>query len=154
MFDFFLSCNGFGKFVMILVDGIVYEGVVFVCVFFIFVVDEGLSLMSIDGCELVWIMQLVVLLVFMCMLIEVEFGVCEFMFEICKIVGVLIYVMFSMWMVQIDCGQIDFVLCGEEDIWCLIGIMLFIFDSYGIYYLICDLLVFDKYSCKIFDWFF
>lgn len=150
---FILICNFVGCLICWFFDGILYINVMLVWVFLLVVFDEGLVLMSQEGYEIVWIENLVNLDVINCSLIEEEFGSCEFMLEVCCIVDVSSFVMFSIWQIEISCGNMVLVLKGEEDICCLFDNGFLIVDNYGIFYLICDCKVFDCYSCKILECF-
>ncbi len=149
--DFTLSRNSFGKLVVTLADGTSHEGAVPVRAFPISAAAEGLSLMSTDGRELVWIPRLDALPAPTRALVEAELATREFMPEIRKIVGVSTYATPSTWTVQTDRGQTDLVLRGEEDIRRLTGNTLLISDSHGIHYLIRDQFALDKPSRKILD---
>lgn len=131
--------------------GETHAGVVPVRAFPISAPDGGLSLVSADGHELVWIDRLDALPETTRTLIVEELASREFMPLIQRIRAVSSFVTPSTWEVDTDRGPTALTLKGEEDIRRLAQGRLLIADSHGIHYLIRDLAALDKGSRKILD---
>ena len=148
---FHLSFDAFGKVVLTLADGTAYTGVVVVRAFPIAAANEGISVLSIDGKELVWIERLDDL-------DEDQRGVVlralqerEFMPEIERLEGVNSFSTPSVWRVQTNRGEAEFVLKGEEDIRRLSVNTLIVSDAHGVQYLIRHLPSLDRHTRKLLD---
>jgi len=132
-------------------NGETHVGVVPVRAFPIGQPDRGISLVSPDGHELVWIDQLTDLPENHRQLVEEELAGREFMPEIRRLKGVSAFVTPSTWTVETDRGTVDFILKGEEDIRRISGPVLLVSDSNGIHYLIRDVQKLDRQSRKLLD---
>ncbi|AZY52101.1 cyanophycin metabolism-associated DUF1854 family protein [Bordetella avium] len=148
--DFQLGRNALGRLILTL-DGQTYEGVMPVRAFPISAPARGLSLVTADGRELLWLDDIEQAPAEARALIEAELAGREFMPEIRRIAAVSTYATPSTWTVETDRGDTQFVLRGEEDIRRLMGQTLLISDSHGIHYLIRDQLALDRHSRKILD---
>ncbi|CAJ48843.1 DUF1854 domain-containing protein [Bordetella avium] len=148
--DFQLGRNALGRLILTL-DGQTYEGVMPVRAFPISAPARGLSLVTTDGRELLWLDDIEQAPAEARALIEAELAGREFMPEIRRIAAVSTYATPSTWTVETDRGDTQFVLRGEEDIRRLMGQTLLISDSHGIHYLIRDQLALDRHSRKILD---
>ncbi|OZI42251.1 hypothetical protein CEK29_14370 [Bordetella genomosp. 5] len=146
-----LQRNAMGRLVFQEESGAVHEGVYPVRAFPVSDPRGGLSLMSADGHELVWIGDMAALAPAARELLDAELAGREFMPEIKRIVAVSTYATPSTWKVSTDRGDVSFVLRGEEDIRRLTGHTLLISDSHGIHYLIRDALALDRHSRKLLD---
>ncbi|ANY15579.1 DUF1854 domain-containing protein [Bordetella pseudohinzii] len=148
--DFQLRRNAMGKLVLTF-NGQTHEGVMPVRAFPISAPAGGLSLVTGDGREVLWLDSLDSAPAAARALIEEDLAGREFMPEIRRIASVSTYATPSTWQVETDRGDTHFVLRGEEDIRRLAGQTLLISDSHGIHYLIRDALALDRHSRKILD---
>ncbi len=148
---FQLHRNAFGRLVYLSASGDMHEGITPVRAFPISDPSRGLSLVSADGHELVWIEELSDVPEPARGLIEEELAGREFMPEIQRIVGVSSYATPTTWTVETDRGPCAFTLRGEEDIRRLSPQTLLIADSHGIFYLVRDIQSLDKHSRKMLD---
>ncbi|MGE8655390.1 MAG: DUF1854 domain-containing protein [Achromobacter sp.] len=148
---FQLRRNAFGRLVFQGADGVAHEGVIPVRAFPISEADRGLSLVTGDGRELLWIERLADVPAAERALIEEELAGREFMPEIRKLVSVSTFATPSVWNVETDKGPTRFTLRGEEDIRRLSQQTLLIADSHGIFYLVRDVPSLDKHSRKLLD---
>ena len=148
---FQLRRNAFGRLVFQGADGVVHEGVIPVRAFPISEADRGLSLVTGEGRELLWIERLADVPAAERALIEEELAGREFMPEIRKLASVSTFATPSVWKVETDRGATSFTLRGEEDIRRLSPQTLLIADSHGIFYLVRDILSLDKHSRKLLD---
>lgn len=151
MTDFQLERNPLGRLCLTNAAGEVFENVVPVRAFPIGAPLQGLSLVSSEGRELVWISALAELETSHRELIESELASREFMPRILGILEVSGYVTPCTWHVNTDRGETDFILKGEEDIRRLTGSTYLIADSHGIQFLLPDLHALDRRSRKILD---
>lgn len=148
---FQLRRNAFGRLVFEGADGIAREGVIPVRAFPISEADRGLSLVTGEGRELLWIERLAEVPAAQRALIEEELAGREFMPEIRKLASVSTFATPSVWSVETDRGPTRFTLRGEEDIRRLGPQTLLIADSHGIFYLVRDILSLDRHSRKLLD---
>jgi len=132
-------------------NGEVYDSVVPVRAFPISSPESGLSLMSAEGRELVWLDSLSELPDDQQALVQQALNQREFMPEIRRLIAVSGFVTPCTWSVETDRGLTDFILKGEEDIRRLNASTLMISDSQGIHYLLRDLSVLDRTSRKLLD---
>ena len=146
-----LQRNAHGRLVLTDADGVRHEGVVPVRAFPIAAPDEGISLVSTDGHELVWIERLDELAPAPRELIAQELASRDFMPVIARLNGVSSFATPSTWDVETDRGPTKLVLKGEEDIRRLPGGVLMIADSHGVQFLIRDLHALDRHSRKLLD---
>ena len=151
---FSLTRNARGLLVFVDAQGTVHEGAVPVRAFPITAPDEGLSLVSPDGHELLWIADLADLSDTQRPLCAAALAARGFMPVIQRIVSVPSFATPSTWTVETDRGSSTFVLKGEEDIRRLAPPNLLVSDSHGIHYLIRDASQLDKASRKLLDRFF
>lgn len=149
--SFQLRRNAFGRLEFQSADGQNHEGVLPVRAFPISEPGRGLSLVTVDGRELLWIEHLSDVPAPQRELIEEELASREFMPEIRKLASVSTFATPSTWQVDTDRGPTSFTLRGEEDIRRLSPQTLLIADSHGIFYLVRDILSLDKHSRKLLD---
>ena len=131
--------------------GQIFDNVVPVRAFPISAPAQGLSLMSADGRELLWIDSIDQLPDHERALSESALNRREFMPEIRQLIAVSGFVTPCTWTVDTDRGETSFVLKGEEDIRRLNTHTLLIADSQGINYLLRDLARLDRLSRKLLD---
>lgn len=149
--DFQLTRNPFGKLVFTGADGAVHEGVIPVHAFPVSAPQEGISLVTGDGHELVWIERLTDLPDATCVLLQEELASREFIPEIHRIRHVSSFATSSAWQVETDRGDATFILKGEDDIRRLSPATLLIADSNGIHFLIRDSQTLDNASRMLLD---
>jgi len=146
-----LHRNAFGRLVLTAADGTEHEGVVAVRAFPLAAPDQGLSLVSADGRELVWLDRLDELPPEQRALVEAELAQREFTPEITRLFSVSTFSTPSTWSVQTDRGATSFVLKGEEDIRRVDRHMLLIADSQGLQFMVRDLLAMDRQSKRLLE---
>lgn len=146
-----LRRDAFGRLVFVDASGVVHEGVVPVRAFPISAAGEGLSLMSADGHELLWIDTPESLPAPERALIDEELAGREFVPEIRALLEISGAATPSTWRVLTDRGETSLVLEGEQDIRRLPGGMLLIADREGLQFLIRDLGALDRASRKLLD---
>ncbi|WP_337878192.1 DUF1854 domain-containing protein [Caldimonas sp.] len=151
MTPFQLHRNPHGQLVCTDAQGQVHVGVLPVRAFPITAPDEGVSLVSPEGQEVVWIERLSDLPSPLRRLIEEELAQREFMPEITRLVAVSSFATPSTWNVETDRGRTQLVLKGEEDIRRLPGGRLLIADRDGVSYLIRDPAALDRASRRLLD---
>ncbi|MCL2344395.1 MAG: DUF1854 domain-containing protein [Desulfobulbus sp.] len=149
--NFQIHRDAHGKLVVVDGNGQRFESVTPVRAFPIGAPDEGLSLVSADGHEIVWIERLDDLPAPARELIEAELASREFVPEIARIRSVSSFACPSVWQVDTDRGESELTLKGEEDIRRLSPTRLLIADSHGIQFLIRDLDALDRHSRKLLD---
>jgi hypothetical protein len=149
--DFSLQRNAMGQLVYRTATGDTHVGVVPVRAFPLAAPDEGLSLVGTDGRELAWIERLDALPAHIRALIDEEIAAREFQPEIRRLLGVSTFSTPSVWTVQTDRGQTDFVLKSEEDIRRLAGGGLLIASGQGVHYLVPDRQALDRASRRLLD---
>lgn len=149
--SFSLHRNRFGHLVLTDAEGAAHENVLAVRAHPITAPLEGVSILSQDGHELVWVSRLDELEPPLRALLEEALGAREFMPEIERLEKVSSFATPSTWQVRTDRGEARFVLKGEEDIRRLPGGILLIADANGIQYLIRDLFALDRHSRKLLD---
>lgn len=149
--DFRLTRNSFGKLVFTDSGGEIHEGVVPVHAFPISAPQEGISLVTGDGRELLWIERPEDLPDAARILLQEELASREFIPEILRIRSVSSFATPSSWQVETDRGETTFILKGEDDIRRLSHSALLIADSNGIHFLIRDSQSLDSASRKLLD---
>ena len=149
--QFKLSRNAAGRLQLAREDGTVYEGVFPVRAFPISASDEGISLVSADGHELVWIDCLTELTEDKQQLLKSELAQREFMPEIQSILSVSSFATPSTWQIETDRGHAELILKAEDHIRRLSQNSLMITDSYGIHFLLRNIDQLDKASRKLLD---
>ncbi|CAM4099068.1 DUF1854 domain-containing protein [Bordetella tumbae] len=150
---FSLRLNVSGRWVYVSSDGQAHEDVQVVRAFPISDPLHGISIVSADGYELLWLDTLDDLPRETQQQVNDALASREFMPEILRINAVSTYATPSVWDVQTDRGDTSFTLKGEEDIRRLVGQTLLIDDSHGIHYLIRDVAALDKHSRRLLDHF-
>jgi hypothetical protein len=149
---FELSRNGFGKLCLSWEGETPHEGVVPVRAFPIAAPEEGLSLVSAEGKELVYLGHWQRLPQPQRALIEEELAQREFVPRIRRIVSVSTFSTPSSWQVETDRGLATLVLKVEEDIRRLPGRgRLLISCSHGIAYEVVDLTQLDRASKRLLE---
>ena len=146
-----LERNTYGRLVLIDEAGERHENVVPVRAFPIAAPEEGVSLVSQDGHELVWIDSLADLSGAQRKEVDAELASREFVPEIRALKRVSSFATPSTWYVETDRGETSFILRGEEDIRRLAQDMLLIADSHGIEFLIRNLPSLDRHSRRLLD---
>ena len=112
---------------------------------------EGVSILSREGKELLWLERLTDVPSEIQKNIELCLQNREFMPEITKLDGVNSFVTPSRWSVQTTRGATELLLKGEEDIKRLNANTLIISDAYGVQFLIKNLSALDHHSRKLMD---
>ena len=148
---FQLVHDAFGKLVLTLADGTVHSQVVVVRAFPIAAADQGISILSVDGKELVWIEHVDQLNNAQRQTVMRALQEREFMPEIQRLDGVNSFSTPSVWRVQTNRGATEFVLKGEEDIRRLSIHTLIVSDAHGVQYLIRHLPSLDRQTRKLLD---
>jgi hypothetical protein len=151
MNNFHLHRNTFGRLVLTDAAGATHEGVVPVHAFPISAPAEGIALVSADGHELAWIDRLAGLPDNIRSLLEEELASREFIPEIHAIRQVSTFATPSIWQVETDRGNTQFILKGEDDIRRLNHTALLIADSNSVHFLIRDTQKLDKNSRRLLD---
>lgn len=141
-----ITRNSFGRLVLTLDDGTVHEGVVPVRAFPLAAPTEGISLVSTEGREVLWIAQLAELPEAQRQLLEQELAGREFVPTVLRIAAVSSFSTPSTWHVDTDRGPTRFVLKGEEDIRRLGQGALLIASAEGISFRIPDRWALDRKS--------
>ncbi|CDS53881.1 DUF1854 domain-containing protein [Polaromonas sp. CG9_12] len=131
--------------------GQTHTGVVPVRAFPLAAPEEGISLVSTQGHELVWIEQLSELPTAVRRLLHEELTLRDFVPEVRRLVSVSSFGTPSTWTVETDRGHTSFVLKGEEDIRRLQGGELLIAASEGVQYRIADMAALDKASRRLLE---
>ena len=133
-------------------DTQVHHGVTPVRAFPVSAPDAGLSLVSAEGHELVWIDRLDALPPRVRTLIEEELAHREFMPEIRRVVSVSTFSTPSTWTVDTDRGPTTLVLKVEEDIRRLPKRgRLLITSGHGIVFSVRDMAALDRHSRKLME---
>ena len=149
--DFLLERDTFGRLVLRFTTGERHAGVVPVRAFPIAAPDEGLSLVGTEGHELVWIEQLSTMPAAVRELLEEELAVREFVPEIRRVKGVSTFSTPSVWTVETDRGDTDFVLKTEEDIRRLGRTGLLIAGGAGVQFRVRDMTALDRGSRRLLE---
>jgi hypothetical protein len=146
--SFSLERNALGRLVYRNAHGETHEQVVPVRAFPLSAPQDGLSLVSAEGRELVWIPSLDALPAPVRALLEEELASREFTPHILGIESVSTFSTPSVWAVHTNRGRTTFTLKAEEDIRRLSGGTLLIADTHGMNYLIPDRFALDRQSRK------
>lgn len=149
--NFELHRNAFGRLVLTDADGTAHVGVLPVRAFPIAAPGEGLSLVSAQGRELVWLERLDELPGAQRALIDEELAAREFVPQILCLRAVSSFSTPSRWSVDTDRGQTQFVLKGEEDIRRIGRSMLLIADDHGLQFLVRDFAALDRHSKRLLE---
>ena len=150
---FAIARNPMGRLVCTLPDGSEHTGVTPVRAFPIGAPDEGLSLVSAEGREIVWVDRLSHLPAAQRVLIEEDLAAREFMPAIRRILGVSTFSTPSTWQLDTDRGPAELVLKAEEDIRRLPGAQaaLLITSGHGIVFKVPDLRAMDRHSRRLIE---
>ena len=132
-------------------DGQAHDGVVPVRAFPLTAPDEGISLVSTDGHELVWIDRLQDLPEYERALLLGELALRDFIPEITRLVSVSSFGTPSVWTVETDRGDTVFTLKAEEDIRRLKNGALLIGSGEGAQYGIADTAALDRASRRLLE---
>jgi len=149
--DFQLERDAFGRLAVVFVGGERHEGVVPVRAFPIAAPDEGVSLVGTEGHELVWIDSLNALPPAVHSLLVEELAAREFVPEILRIKGVSTFSTPSVWTVETDRGDTEFVLKTEEDIRRLGRTGLLIAGGAGVQFSVRDMAALDRTSRRLLE---
>ena len=149
---FLLERHPSGRLVYTGEDGATHHGVTPVRAFPVTAPDAGLSLVSAEGHELVWVDRLDALPERQRQLIEEELAHREFMPEIRRVVAVSTFSTPSTWTVETDRGPTTLVLKVEEDIRRLPERgRLLITSGHGIVFSVRDMAALDRHSRKLME---
>lgn len=146
-----LTRDAFGRLVFTDETGVAHVGVMPVQAFPIDAPGENVSLVGIEGNELVFISQLSGLDTGTRALVQEEIAQRDFLPVIERLVSVSTFATPSSWLVHTDRGPTSFVLKGEEDIRRLRNGGLLITDSHGVTYRVMDMRALDRQSRKLLD---
>ena len=149
--DFQLKREASGRLQFIDAHGETHEGVMPVRAFPLAAPDEGVSLVSTEGHELVWIERLTDVPAEARALLQEELALRDFVPEIKRLKSVSSFGTPSVWSVETDRGDTSFVLKGEEDIRRLKGGALLIAASEGVQYSIPDMTALDRPSRRLLE---
>lgn len=151
MSAFTLNRDAQGRLVLTLPDGVPHVGVVPVRAFPLSAPDDGLSMVSPDGHELVWVPRVSALPAGERVLIEEELAVREFMPVVQALSEVSTFATPSTWTVQTDRGPFSFVLKTEDDIRRLPEGALIIASGHGMSFFVKDRFGLDRHSRKLLE---
>ena len=149
--DFQLERDAFGRLVLTDAAGKRHEGVAPVRAFPIAAPEEGLSLIGPDGHELAWVDALAELPPAQRALIDEELAAREFVPEIRRLKAVSTFSTPSIWTVDTDRGETEFVLKTEEDIRRLKQGALLITGGEGVHFMVRDAKALDRGSRKLLE---
>jgi len=149
--DFQLQRHASGRLVLTDSEGQQHLGVVPVRAFPIAAPDEGISLVSGEGHELVWLDSLGGLPPEIRSLLEEELALRDFVPEITRLKRVSSFGTPSTWEVETDRGDTSFVLKGEEDIRRLSRQSLLIAAGHGVHFSVKDMGALDRASRRLLE---
>lgn len=148
---FQLERHASGQLLLIAAGGERHLGVVPVRAFPIAAPDEGISLISSEGHELVWLERLSELPPPQRSLLEEELVLRDFVPEITRLKSVSSFGTPSTWAVETDRGDTSFVLKGEEDIRRLSRESLLIAAGHGVHFSVKDMGALDRASRRLLE---
>ena len=148
---FEIEQDALGHWVLRLQDGTVHERVVPVRAFPIAAPREGISILSREGREILWVDQLDALPEPQRSRGEAALQGREVLPEILWLYGVSSFATPSVWRIKTSRGDTELVLKGEEDIRRLSANTLIVSDAHGVQYLIRHLAGMDRHSRKLLD---
>ena len=148
---FQLKRQASGRLQFISAQGEVHHGVTPIRAFPLAAPEQGVSLVSAQGNELVWIEQLADLPTAVRLLLIEELALRDFVPQVTRLLSVSSFGTPSVWTVQTDRGPTTFVLRGEEDIRRLPGSALLIAAGDGVQYGIADMAALDKASRRLLE---
>lgn len=149
--DFQLERDAFGRLVLVTASGERHEGVLPVRAFPISSPEEGLSLVGTEGRELAWIAQASSLPPVVWALLSEELANREFVPEIRRLKAVSTFSTPSVWTVETDRGDTEFVLKSEEDIRRLGRTGLLIAGGSGVQFRVRDMQALDRASRRLLE---
>ncbi len=149
--NFQLEHDAFGKLVLVEADGTRHGGVTALRAFPISDPLHGLSLVSSEGHELVWIDDLTHLPPTIRTTVETELAQREFLPQIRRIIGVSLQTDPCQWEVETDRGPTKFVVNGDDDVRRLDDLRATVTDAHGGRYLIPDTGSLDRRSRRILE---
>lgn len=148
---FKLERDPFGRLIYTSSSGEHHVGVTPVRAFPIGAPDDGLSIVSPDGHELVWVDRLSALPPALRSLLEDELAGREFSPEVVRLRGVSTFSTPSTWDVETDRGDTHFVLKSEDDIRRLGQGRLLIASGHGVQFFIRDRFALDRASQRLLE---
>jgi hypothetical protein len=148
---FQLERHASGQLLLVAANGEQHLGVVPVRAFPIAAPDEGISLISSEGHELVWLERLSELPLPQRSLLEEELALRDFVPEITRLISVSSFGTPSTWAVETDRGDTSFVLKGEEDIRRLSRQSLLIAAGHGVHFSVKDMGALDRASRRLLE---
>ena len=148
---FRLHRDAHGRLVYTGPDGVPHEGVVPVRAFPLSAPDDGVSIVSTDGHELLWIDQLSALTAPLQQALSEELASRDFAPVIQRLVSVSTFATPSTWTVQTDRGDTSFTLKSEDDIRRLPDMALLIGSGHGVTFYVRDRLALDKDSRRLLE---
>lgn len=148
---FQLERHASGQLLLVAVNGERHLGVVPVRAFPIAAPDEGISLISSEGHELVWLERLSELPPPQRSLLAEELALRDFVPEITRLISVSSFGTPSTWTVETDRGNTSFVLKGEEDIRRLSRQSLLIAAGHGVHFSVKDMGALDRASRRLLE---
>lgn len=140
-----------GQLLLVAGNGEQHLGVVPVRAFPVAAPDEGISLISSEGHELVWLERLSELPLPQRSLLEEELALRDFVPEITRLISVSSFGTPSTWVVETDRGGTSFVLKGEEDIRRLSRQSLLIAAGHGVHFSVKDMGALDRPSRRLLE---
>ena len=146
-----LQRDAFGRLVLTDLQGQQHIGVVPVRAHPISAPDEGVSLLGLDGHERVWIARLSAMPPSVRELLEAELASRDFMPTISRLISVSTFSTPSLWTVETDRGELQFILKTEEDIRRLADGRLLVASSHGLQLLVADRFALDRASKKLLE---
>jgi hypothetical protein len=149
--DFQLSRHASGRLLLDTADSQQHLGVLPVRAFPLAAPDEGVSLVSSEGHELVWLDRLDALPAQLRGLLEEELALRDFVPQITRLQSVSSFGTPSTWVVDTDRGQTSFVLKGEEDIRRLGTQALLIVAGHGVQFSVKDMGALDRHSRRLLE---
>jgi hypothetical protein len=149
--DFQLERDSFGRLVLVAADGKQHVDVEPVRAFPMSDPDHGLSLVSAEGRELVWIDDLTQLPSDVREVLDQELASREFAPQIQRVLDISLEVDPCEWEVETDRGTTKFVLKSEEDVRRLDAKRALVIDAHGIRYMIPDVDALDRKSRRILE---
>jgi hypothetical protein len=149
--DFQLERDSFGRFVLVEADGKRHVDIEPVRAFPMSDPEHGLSLVSAEGRELVWIDDLTQVPAKVREVLDQELTSREFAPQIKRVLDISLEVDPCEWEVETDRGTTKFVLKSEEDVRRLDAKRALVIDAHGIRYMIPDVEALDRKSRRILE---
>ncbi|MDO9361064.1 MAG: DUF1854 domain-containing protein [Polaromonas sp.] len=140
-----------GRLQLIDAEGQQHAGVVPVRAFPIAAPDEGISLISAEGHELVWLDRLDGLPDGVRTLLQEELALRDFVPEVLRLKDVSSFGTPSTWTVETDRGDTSFVLKSEDDIRRLSRQSLMIAAGHGVHFSVKDMSALDRTSRRLLE---